>query len=1338
MTIKKRNAKAKSSLIAATILLGLFPSIVNIDIARAASAITVANTTFGSGVATNVGVSLSGFDETQNYQVTVKFVNNVTNVDVTNGTLAATQGSTSLIAGYTSYSAAKLGFSGSYAQVAAALSSMTWNPNAASGDISIRIGIASKPGANEFYDANSGHYYKYIASSLTWTAAQTAAESLSLFGLRGYLAEIDSLSENGFIDSETSASNIWIGATEDATTAANPGGHTGNSFSGAAGQKWIWQGALITPLPSGSGGGAGNTGNTANGYSNWAGDEPNNDSKPGPDCGVILSRGAGWNDLKCSSTNPYLVEFGGRAEETSTAVTNTLTTTVKAVGAVTLGTFNSNVSCTVAVNCSFPISLSQPTAKNSSNVDVPGAFTYASSDTNKTEVRSVLVGGTVELVSPGTSTITVTFTPTSNLYATVTKSFTIAVTGQSQSSLTITSTTGLQSGLNLTTSGGSGTIAVTYAVSNGTATGCAITSGTLTSSTAGTCLITATNPANGNYASVSSSQTAITLLALTSYSVTSATSAPSSASVTTGYSTGTSATVTLTRAGNSGSNPSNTLSVTAGTWTVTAGAGASVSSGTVTSSAPVTITLTASSGTYTLSLNTGAVAGTYTASDTATTPLSYSVVVSNNCLAGQVCASGNIGPGGGLVFYASDTPFYCGPTRAQLCQGLEIAPRDWSGSTPSPLLPWALPAKQAELIPLTGTDFGDNLNLAGDDLGWGLIDNWAIFQQHGGVSTGYAAGVAKSYNGGGQTDWSLPSRGEANKLGLTSALSLINSNSTYALSGSDPAITYDCVGAYASDCLWTSWQGAANAATNLRLLDNDAGGYKGKESLFYVRPIRAILISEPTVSGVSPTSGLGSGGEPITVTGTNFSSRATVTVGGSACTSVSVDSSTTITCLTPARGAGAKDVLVTNSDTGSAVKVSGFTYKAAVNYTVSSATSSPSSASVTTGYSTGTSTTVTLTRAGNSGSNPTSTVSVTGGTWTITAGAGVSVSSGTITSIAPVNITLTAASGTYTLTLNTGEVAGTYTASDSSTTPLSYVVTVTANAAPAPRPEPQLEKVLEPTLEANLSAIAPILDKQADPYVTVNGEKITAVVQASSSGSEVKVITPSWTLSLSVEQPGVTAIQPDLTAAQPGGQAVPISSKLVLLLKEDKNVVTSGNGFKPNSEVRVYIFSTPRLIGTTTTDSNGNFMGNFPMLKDIALGDHFIQVNGLSPDNQVRSTTLPAIYEKAKAVVTPVVKNLVFVVPFASNKYTLNASQMAILKSVKQVKSAKIQVIGYAQPFAAQADIALSLDRALEVKKAVSKIVPKANFITRGSGPKKQPLCAAYKNKCVVVTIIQG
>jgi uncharacterized delta-60 repeat protein len=286
-----------------------------------------------------------------------------------------------------------------------------------------------------------------------------------------------------------------------------------------------------------------------------------------------------------------------------------------------------------------------------------------------------------------------------------------------------------------------------------------------------------------------------------------------------------------------------------------------------------------------------------------------------------------------------------------------------------------------------------------------------------------------------------------------------------------------------------------------------------------------------------------------------------------------------------------------------------------------------------------------------------------------------------------------------------------------------YLVT-----APPPPPPPAPRQIIEPTPEPKLTAITPIVEKQSNPYVTLNGSETNAVVQANTTQNGMEVVANGWGLSLAV--------------IEPNGNPAPLSPNRSLVLNEDQQVRVSGPGFKPNTEVHVYLFSTPRLIGTTTTDSNGNFIGIFPMLKDVAVGNHLIQVNGISPDNQVRSTTLPAIYEKAKSVVappaTPTINNLVFVVPFASNKYTLDASQMAILKSVKQVKATKIQVIGYAQPSSTQADIAISLNRALEVKKAVSKLVPKANFITRGSGSKSQPLCAAYKNKCVVVTITQG
>jgi hypothetical protein len=87
------------------------------------------------------------------------------------------------------------------------------------------------------------------------------------------------------------------------------------------------------------------------------------------------------------------------------------------------------VTCTFGVDCSFPLSLTNPTAKNSSNVDVPGTFTYTSSNTNSTTVSPVSGGATVALIAAGTSTITATFTPTNAvLYASASKTFTTTVT----------------------------------------------------------------------------------------------------------------------------------------------------------------------------------------------------------------------------------------------------------------------------------------------------------------------------------------------------------------------------------------------------------------------------------------------------------------------------------------------------------------------------------------------------------------------------------------------------------------------------------------------------------------------------------------------------------------------------------------------------------------------------------------------------------------------------------------------------------------------------------------------------------------------------------------------
>ena len=71
---------------------------------------------------------------------------------------------------------------------------------------------------------------------------------------------------------------------------------------------------------------------------------------------------------------------------------------------------------------------------------------------------------------------------------------------------------------------------------------------------------------------------------------------------------------------------------------------------------------------------------------------------------------------------------------------------------------------------------------------------------------------------------------------------------------------------------------------------------------------------EPTATGVSPTSSPPAGGVRLTVTGSNFISGASVTIGGVPGIDPIVVSSTTLQVTAPPHGRGAVDIVVTNLD----------------------------------------------------------------------------------------------------------------------------------------------------------------------------------------------------------------------------------------------------------------------------------------------------------------------------------------------------------------------------------------------------------------------------------------
>jgi len=109
-------------------------------------------------------------------------------------------------------------------------------------------------------------------------------------------------------------------------------------------------------------------------------------------------------------------------------------------------------------------------------------------------------------IDPGVS-VTINFPSTSDPTFIVTQP---ALATQAQ--LSISKRSGrVGTALALATSGGSGTGAVTFTVSNGTASGCAISGSSLTTTSAGTCIVTATKKADSAHTAISSAATTITM-----------------------------------------------------------------------------------------------------------------------------------------------------------------------------------------------------------------------------------------------------------------------------------------------------------------------------------------------------------------------------------------------------------------------------------------------------------------------------------------------------------------------------------------------------------------------------------------------------------------------------------------------------------------------------------------------------------------------------------------------------------------------------------------------------------------------------------------------------------
>ena len=111
--------------------------------------------------------------------------------------------------------------------------------------------------------------------------------------------------------------------------------------------------------------------------------------------------------------------------------------------------------------------------------------------------------------------------------------------------------------------------------------------------------------------------------------------------------------------------------------------------------------------------------------------------------------------------------------------------------------------------------------------------------------------------------------------------------------------------------------------------------------------------------------------------------------------------------------------------------------------------------------------------------------------------------------------------------------------------------------------------------------------------------------------------------------------QVELEATDEGGSPLKLDESGNIILNDDRFVEFSGTGFAPGSSVRVWLFSEPAELSQLTADSSGNFTGRALVPSATPVGEHTIQLNGISKDGQLRSVALGVVVQPDALLETP-------------------------------------------------------------------------------------------------------
>jgi outer membrane protein OmpA-like peptidoglycan-associated protein len=182
------------------------------------------------------------------------------------------------------------------------------------------------------------------------------------------------------------------------------------------------------------------------------------------------------------------------------------------------------------------------------------------------------------------------------------------------------------------------------------------------------------------------------------------------------------------------------------------------------------------------------------------------------------------------------------------------------------------------------------------------------------------------------------------------------------------------------------------------------------------------------------------------------------------------------------------------------------------------------------------------------------------------------------------------------------------------------------------------------------------------------------------------------------------------------GSVSPRSGALGVCEMRRPEAVSSGTGFQPGSQVKMYILPTTYL-GAFTVDASGTYSGSLPVPVGVQLGEQTLQVNGYASSGVVRSLSLGIQVTPARAMVTRQLRAQVF---FDALSPVISAEGKKALDGlVRTSKKRGVRTIslGFVQQTRTTSnDLSLSTQRAQNVAAYLRGRGLTGSYVVRGDG----------------------